>query len=71
MRAGTGIDGISYKDGNRISRNALAPQIENLDDVPLPSYHLVNLKDYYKSIYDVIDGFLLDTSETFDRESAP
>jgi len=64
-----GINGISYMTGEKVTRNPLAPQIENLDEIPFPSYHLVNLKDYYKSIYDVFDGFSPDTSEKFDRES--
>ena len=63
------IGGISYMDGQKISRNPLVPQIENLDDVPLPSYHLVDLKDYYKSIFDVIDGFKADATASFDRDA--
>jgi anaerobic magnesium-protoporphyrin IX monomethyl ester cyclase len=60
--------GISYKNGDTITRNPLAPQIQNLDEVPFPSYHLVNLKDYYRSMYDIVEGFSTDTSEAFDRE---
>ncbi len=30
-----------------ISRNPLAPQIENLDEIPLPDYNLIDLKAYH------------------------
>jgi anaerobic magnesium-protoporphyrin IX monomethyl ester cyclase len=63
-----GIDGISYLDGGNVTRNPPAPQIENLDEVPFPSYHLVNLEQYYKSIFDQIAGFLPDAPDTFDQE---
>lgn len=64
-----GIDGISYVTGVNVTRNPLAPQIENLDEIPFPSYHLVNLKEYYKSIFNVIEVFSQDNTEKFDRES--
>lgn len=54
--------------GQKIHLNPLAPQIEDLDEVPFPAYPLVELKNYYKSIYSVIDGFLPDASEMFGRE---
>jgi anaerobic magnesium-protoporphyrin IX monomethyl ester cyclase len=62
------IGGISYKSEGIIQRNPLAPQIEDIDEVPLPSYHLVDLKQYYKSIFDIIEGFAADNTGKFDRE---
>lgn len=62
------IDGISYMSGGKIQRNALAPQIDDIDNVPFPSYHLVDLKQYYKSIFDVIEGFAADSYGKFDQE---
>jgi radical SAM superfamily enzyme YgiQ (UPF0313 family) len=54
------IGGISYKADGKIQRTSLAPQIEDIDEVPLPSNHLVDLKQYYKYIFDVIEGFAAD-----------
>ena len=62
------IGGISYKADGKIQRNSLAPQIGDIDEVPFPSYHLVDLKLYYKSIFDVIEGFAADNIGKFDRE---
>ena len=64
------IEGISYMYEGIIQRNNLASQIEDIDEVPLPSYHLVDLKQYYKSIFDVIVGFAADSYGNFDREHA-
>jgi radical SAM superfamily enzyme YgiQ (UPF0313 family) len=42
------IDGIStVSPTGEIRRNPLALQIENLDDIPIPNYHLLDLKAYY------------------------
>ena len=62
------IGGISYKADGKIQRTSLAPQIEDIDEVPLPSNHLVDLKQYYKYIFDVIEGFAADNTGKFDRE---
>lgn len=62
------IEGISYKAADIIQRNPLAPQIEDIDEIPLPSYHLVELKQYYKSIFDVIEVFAADNIRKFDME---
>jgi anaerobic magnesium-protoporphyrin IX monomethyl ester cyclase len=64
------IPGISYHDGNSIVRNPLAPQIENLDEIPLPAYHLINVKDYLGSISGIIDAYPDDRGKNFDAESA-
>ena len=38
--------GISYLSNGKVIRNSPAEQIKNLDDIPFPAYHLVNLKKY-------------------------
>ncbi|MGD1004214.1 MAG: radical SAM protein [Methanoregulaceae archaeon] len=40
------VPGISTRCDGTMIRNPLAPQIENLDDIPLPAYHLIDLKAY-------------------------
>lgn len=41
----SGISAISLT--GEIHRNPLAPQIENLDEIPIPNYSLLNLKAYH------------------------
>jgi len=65
----SGVDGISFVSDGMIHRNPLASQIEDIDEVPFPAYHLVDLKDYYKSILDVIVPFASDSSESFNRDA--
>ena len=59
------IQGISYRNGNRISHNAERYLIENLEDLPFPGYHLVkaNMSKYHFSVmagkekpYALIEG---------------
>jgi len=50
-----------------IRRNPPAPQIADIDEVPFPAYHLVELKEYYDSVHDAIDCSLPDTFPAFDR----
>jgi radical SAM superfamily enzyme YgiQ (UPF0313 family) len=50
------IPGISTIDHEAIIRNPLAPQIENLDEIPYPAYHLVNLKAYSADTIDVLSS---------------
>ena len=48
------IDGISTIDRDAITRNPLAPQVENVDEIPYPAYHLVDLKAYNAETMDVL-----------------
>jgi len=59
------IQGISYRNGNRITHNTGRPLIENLEDLPFPGYHLVkaNMPKYHFSVmagkekpYALIEG---------------
>ena len=45
------IPGISYRNGDTIAHNPPRPQIENLEDLPFPGYHLVkaNMSKYHFS----------------------
>ena len=40
------IDGLSYRLNGKIVNNPDAPFIENLDELPFPARHLINLEDY-------------------------
>jgi anaerobic magnesium-protoporphyrin IX monomethyl ester cyclase len=60
-----GINGVSFRHGNRIIHNPPRPLIENLDSLPYPAYHLVekNMKRYHFSMmagrntrYMIIEG---------------
>jgi anaerobic magnesium-protoporphyrin IX monomethyl ester cyclase len=59
------ISGISYRRGSAIVHNPSRPQIENLEDLPFPGYHLVkaNMPKYHFKImggknhpYALIEG---------------
>jgi len=41
------IKGIVYRNGGRILRNEPRKPIENLDDLPFPAYHLIDLERYF------------------------
>ncbi len=45
------INGILYKEKNKIKQTPPREYIKNLDEMPLPAYHLINIKDYFKSPY--------------------
>ena len=42
------IPGLVYRDTEEIFSTGLRTPIENLDDLPMPAWHLYNIKDYYK-----------------------
>ena len=42
------ILGISYRKYDRIYHNPDRPQINNLDELPFPAYHLLQMQDYEK-----------------------
>jgi tRNA A37 methylthiotransferase MiaB len=41
------IPGTLIRDGEEIIRNPPGERIRNLDDLPLPAYHLINMEDYF------------------------
>ena len=50
-----GIAGVStLRPSGEIVRNPLAPQIENLDDIPLPDYELLDVDAYHLDEIDLI-----------------
>ena len=42
------IAGLVYRDKEEIFSTGLRTPIENLDDLPMPAWHLYNIKNYYK-----------------------
>jgi len=62
------IPGISFLDGDCTIRNAPAPQIENLDEIPLPAYHLIRVEDYFGSITGLLNAYPDDYGKNFDTE---
>lgn len=40
------IKGLAFREGGAITRNAPRPNIENLDELPFPAWHLLDLKHY-------------------------
>lgn len=60
-----GMQGVSYRQKDKIIHNAMRPQIENLEDLPFPGYHLVkdNMPKYHFKVmggenhpYALIEG---------------
>jgi radical SAM superfamily enzyme YgiQ (UPF0313 family) len=46
----TAIDGLLYREGDRIVENRDAAEIEDLDGIPFPAYDLVDLARYERQI---------------------
>jgi len=44
------IQGLSYKDSGKIAHNPPRPVIEDLDELPLPAYHLLPMDKYKPSL---------------------
>jgi anaerobic magnesium-protoporphyrin IX monomethyl ester cyclase len=44
-----GVKGIWHKQSGKIVRNEARPLMTNLDDLPFPSWHLMNLDKYFKA----------------------
>jgi len=49
------VQGLSFRDNGKIIENSLRPLMENLDDLPLPGYHLI--EEHIKNII-LNDGFV-------------
>jgi len=52
------VPGISYLAKNGITKNAPQRQIKNLDDIPFPAYHLVDIKRYLSQDVPFSERFL-------------
>lgn len=50
------VGGVSYLSGDCIKQNAPEKQIEDLDIVKLPAYHLVNADEHILSLKDFIES---------------
>ena len=42
------IPGLFYRENENIFSTGMRTPIENLDDLPMPAWHLYNIKDYYR-----------------------
>ncbi len=42
-----GIKGTAYMENKKVKINEPRPFIQNLDELPFPAYHLVNMEDYF------------------------
>lgn len=42
-----GLKGVAYRKGGEVIINARREFIENLDDLPLPAYHLIDMERYF------------------------
>ncbi len=51
------VPGISYMLGEKIVKNDAAGQVENLDTIPFPAYHLVDITRYLDSVKDRLEHF--------------
>lgn len=51
------VPSISYLFNGQIVRNPLPEQIKNLDEIPFPAYHLVDIKRYLHPIKDFINSY--------------
>jgi radical SAM superfamily enzyme YgiQ (UPF0313 family) len=53
------VPGISYLNPGKITRNAPAEQIMDLDEIPFPAYHLVNVNFYLTPIEPMFAEYAL------------
>ena len=44
------IEGLSWKMNGKMLHNPIRPLIKNLDEIPLPAYHLLPMKKYYPAV---------------------
>lgn len=58
------IDGLAYRDNDKIVVNPKISFIDDLDDMPFPNYDLINLSDYYHNTlhWHNPKGIAIDTS---------
>jgi len=61
------ISGISHRREGRVIRNPPAEQIQNLDTIPFPAYHLIDLPKYFKPVKERIGSYklLLETEQHY------
>ena len=62
-----GVPGISYLSNGKIVKNPPPEQIKNIDEIPLPAYHLVDVKLYLHPVKDFVDSYsmLLNSNPTY------
>ena len=57
------IPGLFYRDNENIISTGMRTPIENLDDLPMPAWHLYNIKDYYRTSRLLARRFPIVTTE--------
>ncbi len=65
------IEGIAYRSGNRISLNPPRPPIQNIDDIPLPARHLLDMKFYTRPSRYTSRNLSLRTTSIFTARGCP
>jgi anaerobic magnesium-protoporphyrin IX monomethyl ester cyclase len=50
-KAPSEIKGIAYKDGEKLFFTEPRGYIENLDEIPIPAYHLIDMEAYFRVPY--------------------
>lgn len=45
------VEGLTWRDGNDIVKNPVRPPIENLDDLPFPAWHHLDVRRYRNNTY--------------------
>ncbi len=70
----TKIYGVVYRHNNEVFKTPTRPRIENMDQLPIPAYHLVNLEQYiinakaYEKRNELVEERINDLN--LDREKA-
>lgn len=65
------IKGIAYNNGGKIVKTPARPLIQNLDELPFPAFHKVNMKYYTKPNPQIIRGVPLSGFYVFTSRGCP
>jgi len=65
------IGGITFRDGNGIVRNPDRPLFSNLDELPFPARHLLDMESYLKPNISVGRGLNLRATSVFSSRGCP
>lgn len=61
------VPGISYRSGKEVVSTGPASQVDDLDSIPYPAYHLVNMEWYFNSIADWLAGYEINLKTVRDK----
>ena len=65
------IEGITFRDGNRLISNPDRPLCSDLDKLPYPAWHLLDMKFYSKPNVSVGRGLNLRSTSVFSSRGCP